>query len=187
MGDDFQVLLEGIGDELGRPLRLPPLPVGLQPFPNQRPKPHLFGSSVAINGRPYLTEGDVESFLTKAPDGYVMLGLWGYGINSYAFYYCSVTPEARIFLRLPYGGVYMGDREAEALPAFFDHFTPFLERVCPIVTSLQLVESMGYSFRRFHLRSGRVVEETGPSLHKNVDHWAPLEMRLTGSVAESVW
>src|SRR5665811_1600013 len=56
MGNDIQMLLEGIGEELGRPLRLPPLPVDLEPFPNQGSKPNLFGSSVAINGRHYLLQ-----------------------------------------------------------------------------------------------------------------------------------
>jgi hypothetical protein len=182
MTKNTHALLQTIEEMLGRPPQLPPLPRNLRPFPSQGSKPYLYGSPVALNGRPYLIQEDIEAFLTEAPDGYLVLGFWGYGINSYAFYYGSVTPWARIFLRLPYGGAYMGEGEKARLFGFFEHFSPFLERVRPLLSSLQVVESMGYSFRRFCLQSGRVLEETEPSLHAEPDQWALLWTRLSGSV-----
>lgn len=174
MDNEGQPLGQMIEEEPGQFLRLPPLACGVRPFPDQSPKPYLYGSVVATAGRPYLAQGDIELFLAEAPIGYPTVGFWGYGINSYAFYYCSVEQKAKVFICLPYGGAYMSDREKDALIVFFEHFTAFLERVRPLVSSLQLVESMGYSFRRFDLRSGVVVEENEPDLHTHSDHWEQL-------------
>ncbi|HZM55110.1 MAG TPA: hypothetical protein VFC03_08825 [Acidimicrobiales bacterium] len=182
MSNSIEAVLRGIEEELGQPLQLPPLPPDIRPFPHEGEKPQLFGSTTAIEGRLYLAQGHIRSFLAEAPDGYLVLGFWGYGINSYSFYYCSATPEARIFLRLPYGGVYMEEREREAIPPFFAQFTPFLERVQSNVSSLQLVESMGYSSRRFDLRSGGILEETEPSLYPDPGQWGKLWARVNGSL-----
>jgi hypothetical protein len=178
MDDEGVKVEQMIAAELGRPLRLPPLPAAIQAFPHQGGRPRLYGSAIALVDQPYLSQGDIERFLSDAPLGYFVAGFWGYGVNSYAFYYCSVEPGAKVFLRLPYGGVYMGDDERDALLDFCERFTAFVEEARPRVTSLELVESMGYSYRRFQLRSGGVIEEREPSLHRQPEQWEQLWARV---------
>lgn len=84
----------------------------------------LVGSKGAIK-RQYLIQGDIGEFLRHAPEGYFLVGFWGHGFNSHAFYYLRVDSKSKIFFRLPYGGVYMDNKnEAEHiskfLPEFFD-------------------------------------------------------------------
>ena len=70
-------------------------------------KPHakclLFGSKVAV-GNPYLVQASISEFLENAPVGYFLIGFWGHGTNSYAFYYSRVDSMSKIFFRLGYGG-----------------------------------------------------------------------------------
>src|SRR5660398_266202 len=89
--NSIEAVLRGIEEELGQPLQLPPLPPDIRPFPHEGEKPQLFGSTTAIEGRLYLAQRHIRSFLAEAPDGYLVLGFWGYGINSYSFYYCSAV------------------------------------------------------------------------------------------------
>jgi hypothetical protein len=71
----------------------------------------LFGSDSA-RARRCLTQADLDWFLNDAPQGYGMVGFWGYGVNSYAFYYARVDAWSRVYFRLPYGGVYMDNAQA---------------------------------------------------------------------------
>lgn len=50
----------------------------------------------------------------KTPKGTWMLGFWGYGANSYAFYFVRKDNKREIFLRLGYGGAY-GDAKQDGL------------------------------------------------------------------------
>jgi hypothetical protein len=70
----------------------------------------LIGSAEAAR-RPLLTQSDIVPFLS-VPDGYFLAGFWGHGVNSYAFYWCVADARQRVFLRLPYGGVYMDLEQA---------------------------------------------------------------------------
>jgi hypothetical protein len=72
----------------------------------------LVGNAEAAR-RPLLVEEDIDEFLS-VPDGYFLAGFWGHGVNSYAFYWCVADPRQRVFLRLPYGGVYMHPEETAA-------------------------------------------------------------------------
>jgi hypothetical protein len=60
-----------------------------------------------------LVQEDIDEFLS-VPDGYFLAGFWGHGVNSYAFYWCVADRRQRVFLRLPYGGVYMDPKKAPA-------------------------------------------------------------------------
>jgi hypothetical protein len=79
----------------------------------------LYGSSVALERLPrYLTPAVVD-LLRGVPDGLYLAGFWGYGVNSYAFYYCVVDSWRQVFFRLSYGGAYSDTGEdAAAIRAF---------------------------------------------------------------------
>jgi len=118
----------------------------------------LFGSAAALE-YVYRVQSDLEKFLTGAPEGLFVIGFWGHGIQSHAFYVQRVEPWCRVYLRLPYGGAY-SDREADArnlhstllaLPAFLAD----ARRVC---RHLRLVDSMGLRDVRAKAHDGSVVE-----------------------------
>jgi hypothetical protein len=44
--------------------------------------------------------------LEEAPSGAWLAGFWGYGANSYAWYFVRKSHRCHVFLRLFYGGVY---------------------------------------------------------------------------------
>jgi len=50
----------------------------------------LFGSHIAAK-EPFLVQGVINSFLKSCPEGYFLVGFWGHGMNSHAFYYSSVS------------------------------------------------------------------------------------------------
>jgi hypothetical protein len=119
------------------PLALPPdcVPV--------TPDGLLVGSTDAAQ-RPLLAQGDISRFLSVA-DGYFLAGFWGHGINSYAFYWCVADTRQRVFLRLPYGGVYM-DAEttgAEVLSALRGYAAFWTHPAAAEVTRLVVVSAMG--------------------------------------------
>jgi hypothetical protein len=58
------------------------------------------------------TVGPPHYFAIKAPKGssaYRLFTFWGYGSNSYAFYYTRISEAGEMYLRLPFGGVYMNE------------------------------------------------------------------------------
>jgi hypothetical protein len=190
MRDERDKLVELIRNELGEDLRLPPLPGRLGGFfEGEAGGSYLYGSQVALGQKhPYLDQRDAGLFLEQAPIRYVMVGFWGHGVNSYAFYYCCSDPSVKVFLRIPYGGAYMGEAERARLVAFFENFTPFLQMVRPLILSMQLVESMGSSYRRIVTKSGKTIEEEEPSLHLNPDYCQRLLERLSEDVsAVTTW
>jgi len=103
----------------------------------------LFGTAAALE-HPYRVQPDVEVFLRDAPEGYFTIGFWGHGIQSHAFYLQIVEPWCRVYLRIPYGGVY-SDHEAQALKLhrvllWLPEFLRDARRLC---RHLMLVDSMG--------------------------------------------
>lgn len=94
----------------------------------------LFGSHSA-RARRCLTQTDLEWFLRDAPQGYAMVGFWGYGVNSYAFYYARVDAWSRVYLRLPYGGMYMDNDQAAARARLFVQSLFAFERRIQLATS----------------------------------------------------
>lgn len=104
----------------------------------------LVGSKGAIK-RQYLIQGDIGEFLRHAPEGYFLVGFWGHGFNSHAFYYLRVDSKSKIFFRLPYGGAYMDNKkEAEHISKFLPEFFKFEEKLKNMgLRRLYAVESMG--------------------------------------------
>lgn len=97
----------------------------------------LFGSQEAAK-TPILRQGDIDRFMIKCLPGFFMVGFWGYGVNSYAFYYSRIDQQSKIFFRLPYGGVYMNNEEgarqiAKFLPAFFSYEAQLKGHDCQLI------------------------------------------------------
>lgn len=118
----------------------------------------LFGSAAALE-HPYRVQPDVQDFLQQAPEGHFAIGFWGHGIQSHAFYVQRVEPWCRVYLRLPYGGVY-SDQKAQALKLhrvllWLPEFLQEARRQC---RHLILVDSMGDGQLRAEDLVGNVLE-----------------------------
>lgn len=122
-----------------------PMPLGLIPADLEllRLGQLLFGTAAALE-HPYRVQPDVEDFLKEAPEGHFAIGFWGHGIQSHAFYVQRVEPWCRVYLRIPYGGVY-SDHEAQALSLHrvLLWLPEFLRDARQNCRHLRLVDSMG--------------------------------------------
>ena len=104
----------------GKPIsQVIPLKEGLVPIEGSVESSLMFGSPVAAKEQ-FLLQSDIDRFLTSCPEGYFLVGFWGHGINSCAFYYSRVDAWSRVFFRLPFGGVYTDNN------AMADHILKFL-------------------------------------------------------------
>jgi hypothetical protein len=118
----------------------------------------LFGNAAALE-HPYRVQPDVEDFLRDAPEGHFAIGFWGHGMQSHAFYVQRVEPWCRVYLRIPYGGVY-SDHEAQALRLHqvLLWLPEFLREARSRCRHLRLVDSMGDAQLRAEDREGNVIE-----------------------------
>lgn len=75
---------------------------------------------------------------------WLVLGHWGHGISSHAFYWASVRGPHRHFFRLPFGGAY-GDRDADGreVARFLEGYADFWARRADVLGASELVCSMG--------------------------------------------
>lgn len=111
-----------------------------QIFPGQL----LWGSAISQQ-EPLLTQSDIEAFLSGSRAGYFLIGFWGHGVNSHAFYYVRDDGRNRIFLRLSYGGAYTDNEEqARRVATFLPAFVDFERRHREAGSVLRVVESMGW-------------------------------------------
>ena len=94
----------------------------------------------------YLAARDIERFRSSAPTGYRMLGFWGHGANSHAFYFVAREPSETIYLRLQTGGAYC---DPAACMADIADYLPALQSVRQAVRrrdgSALIVEAMGHA------------------------------------------
>lgn len=154
----------------------PPTPADLEPYYAERigqPMPQglipadlelqclgqlLFGSGAALE-HPYRVQPDVEDFLREAPEGHFAIGFWGHGLQSHAFYVQRVEPWCRIYLRIPYGGVY-ADHEAQVLRLHrvLRWLPEFLREARRHCRHQRLVDSMGDAQLRAKDLEGNVLE-----------------------------
>ncbi|QDV39323.1 RNA recognition motif domain-containing protein [Tautonia plasticadhaerens] len=105
------------------------IPFSVLPIPD-RPIVRIFDGPAMLYGtreakeRPVLYSGQVDSIAAGSYPGYFLVGAWGHGVNSFAFYYARDDGCSRLYFRLAHGGAYM-DNEAQAakiakfLPDFF--------------------------------------------------------------------
>ncbi len=94
----------------------------------------------------YLGAGDLERFRSSAPPDYRMLGFWGHGANSHAFYSVASAPAETIYLRLHTGGAYT---DPAACMADIADYLPALQSLLRTVRrrngSAVIVEAMGHA------------------------------------------
>ncbi|MGV8080973.1 MAG: hypothetical protein AB2L22_13065 [Syntrophales bacterium] len=150
-------LKELFGDSFCIPL--PSIPVDeseLVPIGGSRKKKRLlFGSKIASQN-PLLVQRSIEYFIKKCPIGYFLIGFWGHGINSYAFYYSRVDSWSKIFFRLGYGGAYMDNEvEAERIREFLPRYFEFENKISSKVKKFIAVDSMMSGFYKIVLSNGK--------------------------------
>ncbi|MBC8460036.1 MAG: hypothetical protein H8D67_18770 [Deltaproteobacteria bacterium] len=118
----------------------------------------LFGSRIAIQ-KPFLVQGDIGQFIESCPEGYFLIGFWGHGVNSYAFYYSRVDSWSKVFFRLPYGGVYMdNEKMARCIREFLTHYFEFEQEIMEKVRTLLAIESMGVSYYKIVMPGCKTFE-----------------------------
>ena len=128
----------------------------------------LYGSVTAFK-RAFLVESAIDEFIASDDKGYFLLGYWGHGINSYAFYYSRIDQWSHIFFRLPYGGVYMDDMEAaRKVREFLSNYFAFEPELKIKVKSLTAIDSMYSGDYSITLLDGRLVRMK-ESLYHNAD------------------
>lgn len=137
-GSPLPTILAKFPELLGRPFPLPVLP-----------RLGLVAVGTLLTGtwklHPPLLDMAALGGLREVPAGFFQIGFWGHGMNSYAFYFCETTRHRRVFLRLPYGGVYMDEERQRRLVlgvldacASFDQLSGASE-----VAELEVVDWMG--------------------------------------------
>ena len=146
------------------------LPDDLRPFPPEKGQDALnFLTPISLvkRDRLYSIQGDIQSFLAEAPEGYFHIGYWGHGVNSYAFYYVRVDSKSKIFFRLGYGGFY-SDAEADGKRGkrFWENFFTFEKMIEGMMESYIAVESMGRAQYLFILKNGQEYQYNQPLFRK---------------------
>jgi len=117
----------------------------------------LYGSALARKNN-YLTQGDINEFITSDARGYFLMGYWGHGINSYAFYYSRIDDWSHIFFRLAYGGIYLdNDKAARDVREFLLNYFKFEPELKRKAKSLTAIDSMGSGSYSITLLDGRLV------------------------------
>ena len=115
----------------------------------------LFGSEIAAKEQ-YLISPDTDTFMESNLEGYFLIGYWGYGINSYAFYYSRADSWSKIIFRLAYGGVYMDDKEtARYIREFLLQYVDLEKQMIGKVRSFHAMEDMGYFYYKIIMLDGK--------------------------------
>ena len=146
-------------DAFGVPIdQIIPLEKNLLPIDSQSDVAYLFGSPIAVEN-PYLIQGSIGHFIESSPEGYFLVGFWGHGANSYAFYYSFVNSWKKVFFRLPYGGVYMDNKKmAKYIIAFLTLYFKFEQKIEGKVSEFIAVESMYEGFYRIVMPDNNSLE-----------------------------
>ncbi|MDH7514174.1 MAG: hypothetical protein QHH14_14615 [Clostridiales bacterium] len=129
----------------------------------------LLIGSLKASKNPLLVQADISEFIKSGPKGYFLMGFWGHGVNSYAFYYSRVDSWSRVFFRLPYGGAY-GDSEREGLLVgqFMETFAFYEKRLKESCKSIIAVDSMGDGYYKI-VGKNRKSMELKESLYGRMD------------------
>ena len=137
-------------------------PEGMLPTDPLRPfdvTSMLVGSDVAHAHGVSLAQAEIGPFLRTAPEGYLLVGFWGHGVQSHAFYYIRVDAQSRVYFRLPHGGVYMdNERAAQRIRVFLTRFVAIAPPLRAQTTSFVAVDAMGEARYRLVGKDGTTVE-----------------------------
>ncbi|MBN2374659.1 hypothetical protein JXL19_12825 [bacterium] len=147
----------------------------------------LFGSKVAKSIQTgsqkdiFLVQVGIESFLKSCPEGYFLIGFWGHGCNSYAFYYQRVDSWSKIFFRLPFGGVYMDNKKnAKYIFEFLKTWIFLEQKLKSKVSRLIVVDSMGYGYYKAITLDEKKIEFDGSSFFEHCDKLKEKFVELVG-------
>lgn len=153
--DEFKVftkikdLIESVFDIHFSMIPLPKSDIYELPYSN------LIGSRDAIKNR-YLVQASIDDLLKLDYNNYFLMGFWGHGVNSYAFYYLRADSKSNIFLRLPYGGAYMdNDKEKVCIKNYLTRFFSLEMKLSPISDHILALETMGASNFEVKLKNGK--------------------------------
>jgi hypothetical protein len=118
----------------------------------------LWGTKIAL-GDSYLFQGQIDDFMQSCPEGYFLIGFWGHGVNSYAFYYSRVDNWKKILFRLPYGGVYTDNKlMAKQIREFLANYIEFEQSLAPAAKSLIAIDSMEEGYYKIVMNDGKTIE-----------------------------
>ncbi|MEQ8194575.1 MAG: hypothetical protein RIB59_08810 [Rhodospirillales bacterium] len=118
----------------------------------------LVGSEEAKE-KQFLKGSEIVTFLNEAPEGYLLAGFWGYGLNSHCFHYARADSWSRVWFRLPFGGTHMDNEDlAAAIPDFIEAFDEFEASVGGLVSDIEAVQNMMTGHYRLETHSGAVFE-----------------------------
>jgi hypothetical protein len=122
----------------------------------------LFGSLVAMKEGAFLVQNDIGKFVCSCPEGYFLIGFWGHGLNSHAFYYVKSDANWKVFFRLPYGGVYMDNKKSALfIKDFMTNYLKFENKFKSKIASFTAVNSMGDNYYKITRTDGREYEVDG--------------------------
>ena len=125
----------------------------------------LFGSPSAMEHQ-FLTQGDIDDFIASEDKNYFLIGFWGYGANSYAFYYLRIDEWSHIFFRLGYGGIYSDNkRDKTRLRKFLKNYFLFEPELKLRAKSMIAIDSMGHGDYTIELHDGSIVHLDESLIH----------------------
>lgn len=141
------------------PFSMLPLPdCKLHPIGKSYDKALLFGSSKAFK-KLFLVQGHIGRFAQICSQDYFLVGFWGHGVNSYAFYYSRCDEWSKVFFRLPYGGAYMDNgRAASEISTFLSNYFKFENQVRNLGFKLFVIDAMHEAQYRLEATDGKKVE-----------------------------
>ena len=161
------------------------LPTTLKRVGRGDPDALLYASPGSLE-RLTLMQPDVYTFAHETPPvGHCLVGFYGYGTNSYSFYFSRVTPGSAIHLRLSYGGFY-GDpiEDARRVREFLSAVFEFERAVKDAGRELLAIESMGLGSCRvsaggvpIFVRDGSMYRS--PRFDQLFDLTAPVSLQQT--------
>ena len=130
--DTFEIPFDSLG-----------LPTTLKRVAGDHPDAFLYATPGSAE-RLSLMQPDMRIFAQKTPPvGHCLVGFWGHGTNSYAFYLSRVTPGSAVHFRLPYGGGYGDEKEdARRVREFLTAFLAFERSVKDAGRELLAIDSM---------------------------------------------
>ena len=115
----------------------------------------LYGSKSAAKDS-LLTQGGIMAAKEKTYKDYRLIGFWGHGTNSYAFYYVKFNENCNIFFRLSYGGIYSDiNEQKENITRFLNEFFEFEANNKSNIKKAIYIESMGFGYYKIETKDGR--------------------------------
>jgi tetratricopeptide (TPR) repeat protein len=151
--DRFVKFKKGFSENFG--IEFPP---ACEPDQEREPIDPESDGSLFVSGAVRKAKALVPVFpdtFAEAPIGTWMVGYWGHGVNSNAFYYARADSWRQIFFRLFWGGAYGNpEKDATCVRETLESYLRFEEKVKGRVRQLVVVDSMGLAEGHYVTLSG---------------------------------